>query len=150
TPTNCILNQGDVISLDCLGDQRTEFRWLDGFTVNGDVSLLRDPSSTGTKWRVWSHPGSCSISLESLGHIPGKKWLHGNAQDGTVRLEATSANHPDTKWSVVLTDGRYSFFSQSSVAGDKRWLDGVTISGKVVLQPAIQGYSGTQWNVVFR
>jgi hypothetical protein len=47
-------NDPNVFALQCLGEVRTNRKWLDGNTASGTVTLATstDPPFTGTRWKA--------------------------------------------------------------------------------------------------
>lgn len=89
------------------------------------------------------------ITLRTLGHIDGPRWLDGRTGDGTVGLAwGTYWPYTGTQWRVYdFGGGVYAFETLGHIAGP-RWLDGRTGDGSVGLAPGLYWpYTGTFWRV---
>ncbi|MEP0872809.1 CHAT domain-containing protein [Trichocoleus desertorum AS-A10] len=149
TRTSSLLQNGNVISLECLGHLPGS-KILDGRAGNVPVALtaLIDGQSTGTKWKVHVINDGV-IALENQGKIPGSTWLNGLTYAKAVNL-APNTKHPHTgtKWKIhIISDGVIALENQGHVPGST-WLDGETGEGKVKLVSYPNpGFTGTRWRV---
>ena len=91
-----------------------------------------------------------TVSLISLGAVPGARYLDGRTADGTVGL-APSAEAPFTgaRWQVSDGgDGSYTLKSLCKIDGP-RFLDGKTADGSVGLAAAPgPPFTGTHWEIM--
>src|SRR6266487_1305520 len=90
------------------------------------------------------------VVLETLGTIPGSRWLDGRTTDGTVGLAPTfGPPFTGSTWELTkLGENIYALKCLGNIEGN-RWLDGRTGDGTVGLAPTTGGvYTGTRWEVL--
>ncbi|NMG18923.1 hypothetical protein [Brasilonema bromeliae] len=144
TKTSSLLQDGNVISLECLGNQYTGLRFLDSRIKNNNVSLGSSNIDASTKWKVHIINNRV-VALENQGVINGSKWLDGVTADDSVKLAPnTKGGYTGTKWTInILGDGVVALDNQ----GKSKWLDGVTADGSVRLAPNTEGNTGIRWRI---
>jgi hypothetical protein len=145
TKTSLLLQEGNVISLKCLGELHTDFKWLDSRIKDNNVSLASNIYAS-TKWKV-RVIGNGVIALENQGVINGSKWLDGLLYNGTVNLAPNTEGHYiGTKWRInIIGNGVVALDNQEK----SKWLNGLTANGSVNLAPDIgNNYTGTRWEVI--
>lgn len=144
TKTSSLLQKGNVISLECLGSDKTDFKWLNSRLKDGKVTL--DYSiNTYTKWKV-RVIGNGEVALETQEPINYLKWLDGVIGDNSVRLaNDIDSSHTGTRWVInILGDEVVALDNQ----GESRWLSCGTGKGYVDLAPStVSGYTGTKWRI---
>ncbi len=150
--TSSLLRDGNVISLECQGDQFTGLIWLDGRTKDGTVGLARntDTHFTGIKWKVHVISNGV-VALENQGNIDGSRWLNGVTQPiGTVNLALkTGDSNKSTEWKIhIIGDEVITLENQVKIDGP-RWLNGITYSGGTVnlVDNTEGGNTGTKWRI---
>jgi CHAT domain/CVNH domain len=147
--TSSLLQDGNVISLDCQGNIITGLRWLDGRTENGIVSLVPNTVAqfTSVKWKVHAM-GNGVVALENQNKIDGSRWLNGITDSiGTVNLVFDRDSHKSTEWKIhILSHGIIMLENQEKI-GNLIWLNGLTVGGGVNLEPDTFA-TGTKWRII--
>src|SRR5262245_7952463 len=95
-------------------------------------------------------PGAAWIvTLESMGHVQGPRFLDGRTQDGSVGLAGTTdPPFTGTQWMAIgLVRGVVILQCLGDIEGP-RFLDGRTLDGSVGLaQSTGPPFSGTKWKI---
>ncbi|BBD66756.1 hypothetical protein NIES4072_59690 [Nostoc commune NIES-4072] len=142
--TSSLPQDGNVISLECLGKSPTGLKWLIS-DINNNVSLASNIDAHA-KWKIQVISDQ-EVALENQGVINNNsKWLDGVTVDGSVKLApSTESPYTGTHWRIkTLSDGVVALDNQ----GKSKWLDGVTEDGSVKLAPNIgKNYTGTHWRI---
>ncbi|WP_248277542.1 CHAT domain-containing protein [Brasilonema sp. UFV-L1] len=144
TKTSSLLQDGNIISLECLGNLHTGFKFLDSRIKNNNVSLASNIDAH-TKWKVHVINDEV-VALENQGVINGSKWLDGITHNDSVNLAPnTEGGYTGTKWRInIIGDGEVALDNQ----GESRWLNGLTENGSVNLAPRIgNDHTGTRWKI---
>ncbi|GAA6618433.1 hypothetical protein [Scytonema sp. NUACC26] len=142
TKTSSLLQEGNVISLQSLGEEKTDYKFLDSTIKNNNVSLASN-IDTHTKWKVHVINDGV-VALENQGKINGSKWLDGVMHNNSVSLAPNKEGYTGTKWVVnIIGNGIVALDNQ----GQSKWLNGVTQDGTVNLAPNTGDHTGTKWKI---
>ncbi|MBD2773198.1 hypothetical protein [Iningainema tapete] len=143
TNTSSLLQDGNIISMECQGKELTNFKWLSSRLNNNSVSLASNTDAS-TKWKVHFIANGV-VALENQGIINAPKWLDGLTHNRSVSLAPnTEGNYTGTKWRInIIGDGEVVLDNQ----GESKWLNGVTHNGSVNLAPNTEEHTGTKWKI---
>jgi hypothetical protein len=151
--TSSLLQNGNIILLDCQGNIHTGLKWLDGSTEDGTVKLARDTSInfTGTRWKVHTIRDGV-VALENQGKINGLRWLYARidplaSNNGSVNLALERDSNKFTEWRVHILGHEIIMLENQNKFGSLVWLNGHTPSGNVGLEPDTTG-TGTRWRII--
>ncbi len=147
--TSSLLQEGNVISLECQGDQHTAFKWLDSRIKNNTVSLGSNNIDPQTKWKV-RFISNGVIALENQGKLKVSRWLYGLTKGGSINLAPnTEGVYKGTKWRInIIGDRLVALENQGEQNDGLRWLNGKTYEASVSLAPNTDsGYTGTKWTI---
>lgn len=143
TKTSSLLQNGNVISLKCLGRDKTDSKWLNSRLKDGKV-ILDYSINTYTKWKVHVI-GNGEVALETQEPINYLKWLDGVIGDNSVSLAPdTDSPYTGTRWVInIFNDGVVALDNQ----GQSRWLNCETGKGSADLAPSTEGNYSTRWRI---
>jgi hypothetical protein len=92
-----------------------------------------------------------TVTLQTLGTIPGPSWLDAHTADGSVGLAPTYGGPAlsGTWWQVRRGSGPFSLRSLGRGPSDAVWLDGRTANATVGLAPnTAPPFTGATWKIV--
>ena len=145
--TSPLLRDGNVISLECLGNHITRFKLLTFRNETVSLASNIDAQFTSTKWKV--HVIGGVVALENQGKINGPKWLNGVTSNGSVNLvDNTEGGNTGTKWKINIFYGGFITLENQGEINGPKWLNGVTYDGTVNLVDNTEGgNTGTKWRI---
>jgi hypothetical protein len=142
---------GEMYALECLGNEHTAFKFLDGRTGDGSVALAptTNPPFSGTKWRASVRAGNF-VLLECQGTIEGPRVLDGHTADHSVHLAlSATGGFSGTLWQVVAPNDATTNLKCMGNDNPNLFLDGVTHDGTVRLSNSTAPpFTGTRWRVI--
>ena len=140
------LKDGDVVRLKCLGDSpKSAARWLMGNTKTGDVALVKEKNSRGTRWAVHRDDrGDLCLRCKD-GRKGQLLYIDGNTVANDVALKKNVKDYTGTHWQV-RTDGNTIHLKCEGHIEGPRWLYGHTESGVVDMSKDGKA-TGARWEV---